>query len=491
MLNRLFIRRSGKARQSPLARALTRLAEFNQSSVRCTLLETAEGETADEDIGRAFLVKRDGQLLILNRAIYISVPDGIKAEDQDSFRGNGEVLQLWFLQDRVPRVVDCRVEERTRFPSELRSRLDPQIPFGYKLVPLGDVVKQDQRSSLRFSHQPGAASLPVYPQILFDMFVCKTDTIIKPDERIPPWIDRPEFKLATDGEGDDPVAADTGLFDPQNLVSQFKKSMLHNPSELRHVHVSKPYLDEKLDKSFLLELGFSDVLGLNSDEVGRLLHIKKPIQTLIKDRRDPHCLKVGDTLVLHYGSRAGRDGSYDYYELIAEISKGGLENISIRPRMHLRKESGLRVSLLDFCVNGVRFANSPDFMDYMFGQGHEQIPPEEQLEQLGRCVFLLNFYPKLRFGRDIDGYRPKLPKRISLLGQIVRGEIEYEDEEEKTGGHLRSFGVRSMYDPSEYSRDDFSFDRWEIIRPFRENRYFKEVHKSLNGLIAYLESQNQ
>ena len=471
---------------SPLARALLKLAEFSQSSVRCTLIETAEGEPVQEDLGRTFLFRRDGQILILNRAVYISTPEGIKAEDEHLFKGNGEVIQLWFLHEHVPRVVSCRIEERTRFPEDLQSRLDPKIPFGYKLVPISDVVKQDMRSSLRFSHQSGAGALPVYPHILFDLFVCKTDTTLIPDTPAPAWIEHPTFTSPDNGAAD-PEVGEGGLYDPQSLVGAFKKAMRENPSELRNVYVSKPYLDEKVDRSYLLELGYSDVLGLNSDDVGRVLHIKKPILTLIKDRRDPRYLKVGDTLVLHYGCRT-RTG-YDYYEMISEISKGGLENISVRPRMFHRREPGLRVPLVDFCVNGMRFANTPEFMDYMFGEGHEKIPVEEQLEQLKRCIFLFNFYPRLRFSREVDVYRPDLPKRISLFGQIVRGEIQYEDEEEKVGGSLKSFGVRSAYDPSEYSRDEYTFDRWETIRPFRENRYFKAVHKSLNGLIAYLESQ--
>jgi hypothetical protein len=51
--------------------------------------------------------------------------------------------------------------------------------------------------------------------------------------------------------------------------------------------------------------------------------------------------------------------------------------------------------------------------------------------------------------------------------------------------------VRYTYDPSEYSIDDFCWDRWIMIRPFKENQYFKEVHKSLNGLIAHLENQSK
>ena len=64
-----------------------------------------------------------------------------------------------------------------------------------------------------------------------------------------------------------------------------------------------------------------------------------------------------------------------------------------------------------------------------------------------------------------------------------------EDEEEQRGGEIKDFGVQFMYDPVAYSRDHHRFDRWEMIRPFKENRYFKEVHKTLNSLIAFLESQ--
>ncbi len=100
---------------------------------------------------------------------------------------------------------------------------------------------------------------------------------------------------------------------------------------------------------------------------------------------------------------------------------------------------------------------------------------------------LFAFYPRLRFSREIEPYRPILPKRISVLGQIVRSEIDWEDGEQKRG-RFRNFGVKLMYDPVEYAQDEFRHSRWEMIRPFKENRHFKEVHKALNGLIAFLES---
>ena len=125
--------------------------------------------------------------------------------------------------------------------------------------------------------------------------------------------------------------------------------------------------------------------------------------------------------------------------------------------------------------------------DTWLWQMHDEIPLEDQMVTLENMVILFNFYPRLRFNRDTDAYRPLLPKRISILGKIVRSEVE--EDEEKV--QFKSFGVKFMYAPIEYSSERFTFEKWEMIRPFKENRYFKEVHKSLNGLIAFLESQSR
>ncbi len=56
---------------------------------------------------------------------------------------------------------------------------------------------------------------------------------------------------------------------------------------------------------------------------------------------------------------------------------------------------------------------------------------------------------------------------------------------------IKAFGVRFYYDPADYSRDTYSYDRWELIREFKENRHFREIHNSLNMLIGHLESHNR
>ena len=47
------------------------------------------------------------------------------------------------------------------------------------------------------------------------------------------------------------------------------------------------------------------------------------------------------------------------------------------------------------------------------------------------------------------------------------------------------------YDPDGYSRDTYTYDRWTLIRDFKENKHFREVHNALNQLIGYLESQSR
>lgn len=484
MLKTLFTKKAGRRRESPERRALEQLRDFNVSSANATLIEDHTGAPVDVDVGRLLFYKANDRTIIEDRAFYVSTPDGIKAEDKDLFRGQGETLRLWFLYDRIPRIVDCEILRRIHLRPADYPDLSPPAGTGYQLRPVTEVTKQDKRNSLRFSHRPGGGALPVYSQILFDCFVTLTNLEFPTEGALSPRIE--DVKIKPYRTRDD---ASSDLFSGEAMVGRFKTAMKDNLPDDRTVHVSKPYFEERHNRWILLELGYSDVLGLGSKEIGRTLHIKKPIPSRTKDRRDPNHLTVGDTLILHYGARSTFTGDSDYYQVITEVAKDGLENITIRPEMDETEESGLRLSLIDFSVNGFRFAFSKEFLDYALDEGHWRLGLEQQSEMLKERVFRFNFYPKLRFGRELDGYRPELPKKISVLGRIVRSEIEWEDEEEKEDGQFRNFGVQLMYDPAEYSVEKYDHDRWEIIRPFKENRYFKDVHKSLNGLIAYLEAQ--
>ena len=121
MLSKLFLKKKTGPRLSPLAQTLLKLADINMSSANCTLILNTEGHEEPEELGRALFFKSDGKLLIRNRAIYITTPDHIKAENHDHFRGAGDIISLWFLHEHVPRTIECRVDERVHFPADLVS----------------------------------------------------------------------------------------------------------------------------------------------------------------------------------------------------------------------------------------------------------------------------------------------------------------------------------------------------------------------------------
>jgi hypothetical protein len=478
LVARVFGRRD--ARQM----ALRHLVAFDPSSVNCTVCRTADGEEVNRDAGRAFLLHLNGELFLREKSFFIAAPDGIKAGDQGLFTGQGEVVNLWFLHDRIPYTFDCEVAERVRFPAEMARNVDPQVGVGYRLVPLTNVAKRDKRQAIRFSHKVGRGALRVYPQILFDVYVQKTAFRYPTEGSLPPRIN--DLKVVPYGRQREEYEED---FSVERVVAAFKETIRLNPPEGRVVHVSKPHMDERTNRRTLLDLGYAEVVGLNAPEAGRAVHIKRPMKSRVKNRRDAHHLSEGDIVVLDYLSRSQGDDGNEYHEMVCQVIRGGIENVTLRPRRTPRREVNLPVEMLDFSVNGLRFENSQEFMRYVFGEDWKAQKPTRQREVLEGTGFIFTFYPRLRFTRDTEAYRPDLPLKFSILGKIVRCETQREERGVESGP-IKAFGVRYTHDPAEYSMDDFCWDRWAMIRPpFRENHYFKEVHKSLNGLIAHLENQ--
>lgn len=467
--------------------ALSRLVEMDPPSLNCSIIRAGDGRDVDEDAGRAVLFHLNGEMFMQDKAFFITTPDGIKAEDRSLFVGQGEILNLWFLHDRIPHSVNCEVKERVRFPAEMLRNMDPKVGVGYRLVPLSNVSKRDKRETIRFSHKVGRGAMRVYPQILFDLTVQKTDFRFPTEGSIPPRINT--LKLFPYRK---PKETEDAEVSAERIVASFKEAIRLNHTEDRVVFVSKPYMDERTNKRTLIDLGFAEVLGLSAQESGRTIHIKKPMKSMKvgKNRRDPNSLNEGDMIVLDYLSRSPVDGKNEYFEMTCQIIKSGIENITVRPRRAPRQDLNLPVELFDFSVKGLRFGNSRELMTYVFGEEGQPGTLSEQKEAIESMGFLFNFYPRLRFTRDTEAYKPDLPMKFSILAKIARCELEV-NEGSADLGRITEFGVRFTYDPGEYSLDDFCWDRWVMIRPFKENQYFKEVHKALNGLIAHLESQNK
>ncbi len=163
--------------------------------------------------------------------------------------------------------------------------------------------------------------------------------------------------------------------------------------------------------------------------------------------------------------------------------------MTVRASDFIRKEGGIHADLVDFSIGGIKIESSKTFLEYVLGEDYGLMDFEEQMQVLENTCYLLNFYPKLRFNRETEIYIPAVPMKIQILGKIVRVELGKTQVDGQP--QVSSLGLKFYYDPAEYSRDSYEYDRWELIRDFKENQHFREIHNSLNGLIAFLESQSR
>ena len=287
-------KKGGGSRQqkNALEKILTDFVQMGPNSVNCSLLKLANGEETDEDMDRAFVFKHGEDVLIQNKAFYISTPDGLKAEDESKFTGKGEIVHLWFLYRSIPHTVDCKVMGRVRFPEDLLDDLAPRIPS-----PIGNIRKMEKRQFLRYSHKAGAGQRRVYTQILFDLYITKTDITFPDTGALPPNLADVEMIPHSDEiELDEPS--------PEDVVKFMKNSIRLNPRESRVVFVGKPVMEDRTKKVSLLDLGSSDVLGLetNQKEDSRQFYIRKP-PAFSSNKKDQTNLGNADIVVLSFHTR--------------------------------------------------------------------------------------------------------------------------------------------------------------------------------------------
>ena len=251
-------------------------------------------------------------------------------------------------------------------------------------------MKRDKRQVLRFSHKVGQGRLRVYTQVLFDVFVEKTDFHFPIKGSIPPSLD--SLKQIPYGRTEDEELAH---FSADAAASAFKEAIRRNHSEDRTVYVRKPHASEMGKECTLIDLGYARVLGLDAQKPGPEIIIKNPMVSVDvrKNRHDSHRLETGDTVILDYFSRSPIEGRNEYYEMLCQVTKMGIENVGIQPRRNAQQETGLPVEMLDFSMNGLRFENSRELMAYVFGNGEQPGTLAEQKERLVSTGFVFTFYP--------------------------------------------------------------------------------------------------
>ena len=170
MLFNPFKKATGGKKKNSLESVLADLVKKEPDTANCSLLKTRDGEETDEDLGQVLILQHADKTLIQNKAFYISTPDGIKAEDKSLLSGKDEILHLWFLVNRIPHTVDCRVMGRIWFPDDIIGDLDQihESRWAYALKPIGVIRKTDKRQFLRYSHKPergGCVSIPRFSLI--------------------------------------------------------------------------------------------------------------------------------------------------------------------------------------------------------------------------------------------------------------------------------------------------------------------------------------
>ena len=474
MLAKLFKKET--ADRDRLHPALVRLNQLGVRSDLCTLTRTRDGKEVQEEVGPISFFCREDDLFTRGNALYLVPPSGSSLEELP-FTGRGELVKLQFFHARAPHSLDCEVVQRVRFSPRLLERVEPRVPIGYKLIPKGGVSKNDSRHSLRFAHIRGVSGPQVFPHFRFSLFVEKVQMNGLAHEQPPDVIPYP---------GDTSMPEELKDFkDPSDLVNFFHTTLRTNPEHLQEVHVTRIVRDQRLGITEPIDLGYTPALGLKGDSKGTQIHIRNPHFNLSKSKKEkaPDRLREGDAVLIRFVGRGLLHGTDVHYSWACRVYKCGLETLTLRPKGPIQKQTGLPVVVRDFSVSGVGLQNSPILETYLLGD--EEIPsdPEDLLKTLVGTNLLLHFYPRLYYPNDVAAYRPQIPAAFSLLGEIARGRIDTG----KDSGRIATLGIGFRHDPVDFDPQSYEPTAWEPLRGLRENRHFKEIHRALNSLLAYLD----
>ena len=473
MLAKIF-KKNLADRQDGAHPALTRLSKLGARSALCTMIRTADGREISDELGPVSFYRRRDRLFTQDRSLYLAPPPGFRIDDVP-FSGRGEVLNLKFMAEAVPYSLDCEVVKRVRFSDRLMGGMEPRAPVGYKLAPLSNVVRNEKRQSLRFAHARGARGPQVFPNFRLDLFVERVRLDGPANERLPEVIPVP---------GVDPVTDEVRACDsPEALVRLFHKMLALNPAPLQQVHLSKVLHDARRGSTSLLDLGHTPVLGLRGEQKGFHLHLRSPRAAVTRDRKAPERAREGDVMVLRFVVRDLARRRDIHYRWDCRVHRCGVETLVLRPRGSMHRQTGLPAVVRDFSLGGVALQNSPTLEAYLLGEAMGPADPESALADLVGGELLLHFHPRLHFPKDLEAYRPQVPSAFAVLGEIVRGSIETR----KDTSRISQLGIVFRYDPSDYDPETLEINAWDPLRGFRENPHFKEVHRAMNSLTAFLD----
>lgn len=473
---------------------------------------------------------------------------GRQEESEEQALGIGQVIKLRFFFRRIPYEIDCQIVDRFNPTRYKNVDLTPRWGVGYRVRPLSDVRKRDQRRYVRYTHRLGFGHLRLRNEIQFNVFAQKTDLEIPEKGALKQTITNDDFTPVPYADRLVEEVRDASRV--EDVVEFFMGCMVANPTERRHAYASKPYLD-RLSRSSLEGLGYFNVVGAQQTTVlpkifvkrqgkgesvlerqlAGKAHTKRDARKMraLEEIQDRYSLltrehkiwqqrKMGKSVIgnfendiIHlgfassYGLPADGHTTVRQFTMPAEVTDIGVENITLKPTTfddarsrelehneYVRQEDGYQVDLLNFSVGGaqLRGGESPEaneaFLGYLLGEGFEEMHFSERIERLQKTAILLSFYPVLNFTRSqIADYKPYLPYRLPVLARVARFRTARLKENEEPV--ITSIGLEFIYNPIQdsYSRDINEYDQWEQVTPYTESPHFIEVHKSLQLLFGF------
>ena len=469
-------------------------------------------------------------------------------EPEEPALGIGQVIRLRFFFRRIPYEIDCQILDRFN-PTRYRNvDLTPKWGVGYRVRPLSDARKRDQRRYVRYTHRLGFGHLRLRSEIQFNVFAHKLDLEIPEKGALKQALTDEDFQRIAYGKQDVDELENAERI--EDIVEFFMACMVQNPTERRHVYTSKAYLD-RLSRSSLEGLGHFNVVGAQQTTVLPKIFVKRQakgesvldkqlagkssakrdarkmraieemydrFQMLTREHKIWQQRRMGKSVVgdfendivlvgfsTPHGLSADDHATARQLLMPAEVTDIGVENITLKPvpfddsrarefetKEWARQDDGFQVDLLNFSVGGAELRGSETgegceaFLQYMIGEGAEDMPFSERVEALQKNAILLNFYPVLNFTRSqISDYKPYLPCRLPVIARVSRFSTGPAKENEEPS--IASLGLEFIYNPihDSYSRDINEYDQWEQVTPYTESHHFIEIHKSLQLLFGF------
>jgi hypothetical protein len=463
-----------------------RLIEISPPSAVVTLMQQDGRHGANEDLGRAFFLRRDKKLYTEGTCIYITSPDNLKiARDQGL---NSRVISLQFFNRRVPYKLECRVVGRFRLLPEIVETLDFSAKAAFKLSLNSSVRKQDKRQFYRYTLKNyGDSRIPLTTHITFEAFLKATNKEF-PVEGAPPTLindlQARAFRTGTASQA----------FTTRDAINVFREAMLKKQPHERSVAVTKVQRDESSGmlrrKDEQLLLGDISILGLEMESLRDVLYLKKSAKAGVRKGKDnPYNLHPGEKILTNYVH------DKKYYQMVCEVMEARTQNEVVRPLEYPVEEPGLKVDLIDYSVGGALIEGSPELLKFLLG---DKCPPrvdqeiefsgtvwEKMFEDLRRSMVHLTFYPKQHFPDALKRFQPELPFKIRVIGQIVRTFVRQVGERQ-----VLQHGIQLAYEPQGVPLKEDEIVDWRWSRGVRDNEYFVKIHSSLSQLYGYLETQS-